>query len=53
MNFLTYFLIIYGIIFTISACVFAYAVKHAHKVDPNAYFLNGDATLETLDNKTK
>lgn len=53
MSFLTYFLIAYGIISTISICVFAYEIKHARNIDSNAYFLNGDATVDSLENKTK
>ena len=42
MSFLTYFLIAYGIISTISIFVFAYEIKNARNIDPNAYFLRGD-----------
>lgn len=53
MSFLTYFLIAYGIISTISICVFAYEIKHARNIDSNACFLRGDATVDSLENKTK
>ena len=51
MSFLTYFLIAYGIVLTISICVFAYEIKHARNIDPNAYFLKGDTILDSGDNK--
>ena len=51
MSFLTYFLIAYGIISTISICVFAYEIKYAHNIDPNACFLRGDTILDSGDNK--
>ena len=51
MSFLTYFLIAYGIISTISICVFAYEIKHARNIDPNVYFLRGDTILDSGDNK--
>lgn len=51
MSFLTYFLIAYGIISTISICVFAYEIKHACNIDPNACFLRGDTILDSGDNK--
>ena len=51
MSFLTYFLIAYGIISTISICVFAYEIKHAHKIDSNAYFFKDDVTVDSGNNK--
>lgn len=51
MSFLTYFLIAYGIILTISICVFAYEIKHVIDIDPNACFLRGDTILDSGDNK--
>lgn len=51
MSFLTYFLIAYCIISTISICVFAYEIKHAHNIDPNECFLRGDTILDSGDNK--
>ena len=51
MGFLTFFLIIYGIISTISICIFIYEIKHAPKIDSNAYFLRGDTILDSGDNK--
>ena len=53
MSFLTYFLIAYGIVSTISICVFAYELKHARNIDPNAYFLRGDISKDEFNNKTK
>ena len=53
MNFLTFFLIIYGIISTISICIFIYEIKHAHKIDSNAYFFKDDVTNDAFNNKTK
>ena len=53
MNFLTFFLFIYGIISTISICVFAYEIKHALNIDSNACFLRGDISKDALNNKTK
>ena len=50
MSFLTYFLIAYGIILTISICVFAYELKHALNIDPNAYC---DISKDAFNNKTK
>ena len=50
---LAYFLIAYGIISTISICVFAYEIKHAYNIDPNAYFLRGDISKDAFNNKTK
>lgn len=38
MSFLTYFLNAYGIVSTISICVFAYEIKHARNIDSNACF---------------
>lgn len=49
MSFLTYFLIAYGIILTISICVFVYELKYALNIDPNACDISKDA----LNNKTK
>ena len=51
MSFLTYFLIAYGIISTISICVFAYEIKHAHNIDSNAYFFKDNVTVDLGDNK--
>ena len=51
MSFLTYFLIAYGIILTISICVFAYELKHALNIDSNACFLRGNTILDSGDNK--
>ena len=51
MSFLTYFLIAYGIISTISICVFAYEIKHAHNIDPDECFLRGNTILDSGDNK--
>lgn len=53
MSFLTYFLIAYCIISTISICVFAYELKHARNINPNAYFLRGDISKDEFNNKTK
>ena len=53
MSFLTYFLIAYGIISTISICVFAYEIKYAHNIDPNECFLRGDISNDAFNNKTK
>lgn len=53
MSFLTYFLIAYGIVSTISICVFAYEIKYAHNIDPNACFLRGDISKDAFNNKTK
>ena len=53
MSFLTYFLIAYGIILTISICVFAYEIKHVYTIDPNACFLRGDISKDVFNNKTK
>ena len=51
MSFLTYFLIAYGIISTISIFVFAYEIKNALNIVPNAYFLRGDTILYSGYNK--
>lgn len=51
MSFLTYFLIAYGIILTISICVFVYELKHALNIDPDECF--GDTILDSGDNKKK
>lgn len=53
MSFLTYFLIAYGIISTISICVFAYEIKHARNIASNACFLRGDISKDALNNKAK
>ena len=53
MSFLTYFLIAYSIVSTISICVFVYEIKHARNIDPNAYFLRGDISKDEFNNKTK
>ena len=53
MSFLTYFLIAYGIILTISICVFVYEYekKHEDNINPNECFLRGDTILDSGDNK--
>ena len=53
MSFLTYFLIAYCIISTISICVFAYEIKHARNIDPKACFLRGDISKDAFNNKAK
>ena len=53
MSFITYFLIAYGIILTISICVFAYEIKHACNIDSNACILRGDISKDAFNNKTK
>ena len=53
MSSLTYFLIAYCIVSTISICVFAYEIKHAHNIDSNACFLRGDISKDAFNNKTK
>lgn len=52
MSFLTYFLIVYGIIATISICIFLYEIKHARTIDSNACFLRGDISKNAFNNKT-
>ena len=53
MSLLTYFLIAYGIISTISIFVFAYEIKNALNIVPNAYFLRGDISKDAFNNKAK
>ena len=53
MSFITYFLIAYGIISTISICVFAYEIEHARNIDSNACFLRDDISKDIFNNKTK
>lgn len=53
MSFLTYFLIAYGIISTISICAFAYEIKLARNIDPNECFLRDDISKDAFNNKTK
>ena len=53
MSFLTYFLIAYCIVSTISICVFAYEIKHARNIYPNACCLRGDISKDAFNNKAK
>lgn len=51
MSFLTYLLIVYSVIATISICIFLYEIKHARNIDSNACFLRGDISVDSGDNK--
>ena len=53
MSFITYFLIAYCIVSTISICVFVYELKHALNIDPNECFLRGNISNDAFNNKTK